>query len=54
MEALLARIVGDGLWLIDLFGLAPPTAEERRKVIDLVSNLITDHGAARDLIGPAE
>ena len=52
--ALLARIVGDGLWLIDLFGLAPPTAEERRKVIDLVSNLIGDHGAARDLIGSAE
>ena len=54
VEALLARIVGDGLWLIDLFGLAPPTAEERRKVLDLVSNLITDQGAARNLIGSAE
>ena len=54
VEALLARIVGDGLWLIDLFGLAPPTAEERSKVIDLVSSLISDHGAARDLIGSAE
>ena len=54
VEALLARIVGDGLWLIDLFGLAPPSVEERRKVLDLVSNLITDHGAARDLIRPAE
>lgn len=54
IEALLARIVGDGLWLIDLFGLAPPTAEERRKVLDLVSNLIIDHGAARNLIGSAE
>ena len=54
VEALLARIVGDGLWLIDLFGLAPPTAEERSKVIDLVSSLISDHGAAQDLIGSAE
>ena len=53
-EALLARVVGDGLWLIDLFGLAPPTADERRKVLDLVSNLITDHGAARDLVDSAE
>jgi len=44
VKALLARIVGDGLWLIDLFGLAPPTAEERRKVLDLVSGMITDHG----------
>ncbi len=52
--ALLARVVGDGLWLIDLFGLAPPTAEERSKVIDLVSNLISDHGAARDLMDSAE
>ena len=54
VEALLARIVGDGLWLIDLFGLAPPSAEERRKVLDLVSDLIADHGATRDLIGAAE
>ena len=54
VEALLARVVGDGLWLIDLFDLAPPTVEERRKVLDLVSNLITDHGAARDLINSAE
>ena len=52
--ALLARIVGDGLWLIDLFGLAPPTGEERSKVIDLVSSLISDHGAARDLVDSAE
>ncbi len=43
VEALLARIVGDGLWLIDLFGLAPPNAEERRKVLDLVSDMIADH-----------
>lgn len=34
--ALLARIVGDGLWLIDLFGLAPPTQEQRDAVCELV------------------
>ena len=54
IQALLARIVGDGLWLIDLFGLAPPTAEERSKVIDLVSNMITGHGVASNLAGSAE
>ena len=54
VQALLARIVGDGLWLIDLFGLAPPTAEERRKVLDLVSNMITAHGVASNLSGSAE
>ncbi|WP_420622521.1 TetR/AcrR family transcriptional regulator [Candidatus Poriferisodalis sp.] len=40
---LLARIVGDGLWLIDLFGLAPPTKAERHEVLDLVSAMISDH-----------
>ncbi len=54
VEALLARIVGDGLWLIDLFGLAPPTADERRRVLDLVSRMITDHEAAGELIRSAE
>lgn len=34
--ALLARVVGDGLWLIDLFGLAPPTAEQREALCELV------------------
>lgn len=34
--ALLARVVGDGLWLIDLFGLAPPTTEQREALCDLV------------------
>ena len=37
---LLARIVGDGLWLIDLFGLARPSAEDRAAVIDLVAQLL--------------
>ena len=32
--ALTARIVGDGLWLIDLFGLAPPSEEQRRLVVE--------------------
>ena len=35
-SALLARIVGDGLWLIDLFGLAPPTHEQRMLLRNLV------------------
>lgn len=34
--ALLARVVGDGLWLIDLFGLAPPTDQQRRTLLDFV------------------
>lgn len=38
--AQLARIVGDGLWLIDLFGLAPPSPQDRQAVLDLVQNLI--------------
>ncbi len=37
---LLARIVGDGLWLIDLFGLARPSAEDRAAVIDVVAQLL--------------
>lgn len=37
---LLARIVGDGLWLIDLFGLARPSAEDRAAVIDVVAKLL--------------
>lgn len=39
---LLARIVGDGLWLIDLFGLARPSEAERAAVLDLFSRLIDD------------
>lgn len=51
--ALLARIVGDGLWLIDLFGLAPPSEANRRKVLDLVSAIVADDtgGAATDHSG---
>ncbi len=40
--ALLARVVGDGLWLIDLFGLAPPSVEQRGRLADLVIELIED------------
>lgn len=36
--ALLARVVGDGLWLIDLFGLAPPTAEQRAALAKLIED----------------
>lgn len=38
--ALLARVVGDGLWLIDLFGLAPPEPSQRNDLIDLTLGLI--------------
>lgn len=34
--ALLARVVGDGLWLIDLFGLAPPSPTQRDALCELV------------------
>lgn len=40
--ALLARVVGDGLWLIDLFGLAPLTTDQRNAVISQVETLIVD------------
>ena len=40
--ALLARVVGDGLWLIDLFGLAPPTTEQRAKLLALVETHFGD------------
>lgn len=44
--ALLARVVGDGLWLIDLFGLAPPSDDQRGELIDLVNRLIDGGGPA--------
>jgi len=34
--ALLARVVGDGLWLIDLFGLAPPSQAQRTALFELI------------------
>jgi len=40
--ALLARVVGDGLWLIDLFGLAPPSVDQRTRLAELVIELIED------------
>ncbi|MFT7474754.1 MAG: AcrR family transcriptional regulator [Verrucomicrobiales bacterium] len=42
--ALLARVVGDGLWLIDLFGLAPPSDEQRGALIDMVEEMIDEPG----------
>ena len=44
---LLARVVGDGLWLIDLFGLAPPDADQRRRLADVVMGLIDEPAAPR-------
>lgn len=40
LTALLARIIGDGLWLIDLFQLAPPSVEQRSLVLDFVQSRI--------------
>jgi AcrR family transcriptional regulator len=40
VDAALARVVGDGLWLIDLFGLAPPPPELRSALLDRVAALL--------------
>lgn len=40
--ALLARVIGDGLWLIDLFGLAPPSNADRAKLFELIESLLHD------------
>ena len=49
--ALLARVVGDGLWLIDLFDLAPPDDRQRAALLDHVADLVershTSAAAAR-------
>ena len=37
---LLARVVSEGIWLIDLFGLAPPSESERAEVLALTIDLI--------------
>ena len=39
---LLARVVADGLWFIDLFELAPPSAAERRRLFELVGQLLDE------------
>jgi AcrR family transcriptional regulator len=33
VEATVARLAADGLWLADLFGMAPPEGELRRRVL---------------------
>jgi AcrR family transcriptional regulator len=40
--ALLARVVADGLWLIDLFDLAPPDSSQREELLSLVDQLLTE------------
>ncbi len=42
--ALLARVVGDGLWLIDLFGLASPSDQQRDDLIELVLGMLDQEG----------
>ncbi len=45
--ALLVRIACDGLWLIDLFGLAPPSTEQRAEVLDfLIESIETEEAFA--------
>jgi AcrR family transcriptional regulator len=39
IRGLLVRVVSDGLWLIDLFGLAPPTEDQRNRLLDLVADV---------------
>lgn len=34
--AILARVIGDGLWLIDLFDLAPPSPAQRERLFRIV------------------
>ncbi len=34
--AMLARVVGDGLWLIDLFDLAPPSEAQRQRLFEFI------------------
>ncbi len=44
--ALLVRIACDGLWLIDLFGLAPPSTEQRAEVLDFLIQSIESNGTS--------
>ncbi|MEM7092015.1 MAG: TetR/AcrR family transcriptional regulator [Actinomycetota bacterium] len=41
-DALLTRVIGDGLWLIDLFDLAPPTDAQREALLDRVAALVDE------------
>lgn len=50
MLALLIRIACDGLWLIDLFGLASPSTEQRAEVLDFLIQLIESNGTPDQLI----
>ena len=38
MEATVARLAADGLWLADLLGMAPPEGELRDRVLARCSN----------------
>ena len=41
MEATVARLAADGLWLADLLGLAPPAGELREHVLARMLALAT-------------
>ena len=40
---LLARVVSEGIWMIDLFGLAPPTEAQRADVLALTVDMIRNN-----------
>jgi len=40
VTANIVRLVADGLWLVELFGLAPPDQEMKSKIIHELENLI--------------
>ncbi len=42
VDATVARLAADGLWLADLLGLAPPTGALREKVIERMLDLTVD------------
>ena len=39
VDATVARLAADGLWLAELLGLGPPTGELRAKVVDRLLEL---------------
>lgn len=42
MTAQIVRLAVDGLWMVELFGLAPPDGETRDKVLRALHALIGD------------
>jgi AcrR family transcriptional regulator len=47
--AQIIRLAVDGLWLVELFGLAPPSPGMREKIFQAINNLIDQHIQAEKL-----